>query len=86
MTLALCEFTGRLMEEMPCEAVARFLKINPKTMWNLDRVRMKLMKPLMKLPENIDLTKMSADEVHFRTDQPEVLLPTTVLINRLQAA
>ncbi len=67
MTFSLCELAGRLMEEMPCDAVARFLKLNPKTMWNLDQVRMKRMMPLMKLPEDIDLSKMSADEVHFRT-------------------
>lgn len=67
MTLALCEFAGRLMEEMPCAAVARLLKLNSKTLWNLDQVRMKMMKSLMKLPDNIDLSKMSADEVHFRT-------------------
>lgn len=67
MSLALCELAGRLMEEMPCAAVARFLKLNSKTIWALDQTRMKMMKPLMKLPENIDLSKMSADEVHFRT-------------------
>src|ERR1700724_3251642 len=42
MTLALCELAGRLMEEMPCEASARFLKLNSKTMWNLDQVRMRM--------------------------------------------
>jgi transposase len=67
MTLALCELAGRLMEEMPCAAVARWLGLNSKTMWDLDQVRMKMMKPLSRLPENIDLSKMSADEVHFRT-------------------
>lgn len=67
MTLALCELAGRLMEEMPCGAVARWLGLNSKTMWNLDQFRMKKMKPLMKLPADIDLSKMSADEVHFRT-------------------
>jgi len=67
MTLALCELAGRLMEEMPCAAVARFLKLNSKTIWDLDQRRMKMMKPLMKLPQNIDLSRMSADEVHFRT-------------------
>jgi transposase len=67
MTLALCELAGRLMEEMPCAAVARWLGLNSKTMWDLDQFRMKRMKPLMTLPENIDLSKMSADEVHFRT-------------------
>ena len=67
MTLALCELAGRLMEEMPCGAVARWLNLNSKTLWDLDQYRMKSMKPLMKLPEKIDLSKMSADEVHFRT-------------------
>lgn len=67
MTFALCEYAGRLMEEMPCGAVARWLDLNSKTMWDLDQYRMKTMKPLMKLPERIDLSQMSADEVHFRT-------------------
>ncbi len=67
MTMALCELAGRLMEEMPCGAVARWLGLNSKTMWDLDQYRMKTMKPIMKLPEKIDLSKMSADEVHFRT-------------------
>jgi transposase len=67
MTLALCELAGRLMEEMPCAAVARWLQLNSKTMWDLDQFRMKKMKPLITLPEKIDLSKMSADEVHFRT-------------------
>lgn len=67
MTLALCEFAGRLMEEMPCAAVARWLGLNSKTMWDIDQYRMRSMKPLMKLPQQMDLSKMSADEVHFRT-------------------
>jgi transposase len=67
MTLALCELAGRWMEELPCAAVARFFKLNSRTMWELDQRRMHQMKPLMQLPENIDLSKMSADEVHFRT-------------------
>lgn len=67
MALSLCELAGRLMEEMPCGAVARWLNLNSKTMWDLDQCRMKSMKPLMKLPEKIDLSKMSGDEVHFRT-------------------
>ena len=36
-------------------------------MWDLDQWRMRAMKPLLELPENIDLSFMSADEVHFRT-------------------
>ena len=67
MTLSLCELAGRWMEELPCAAVARFFQLNSKTMWDLDQVRMKMMKPLMEIPEGISFVKMSADEVHFRT-------------------
>ena len=66
-TLALCEVAGRMMEEITCEAVARLLRLNPKTMWDLDQWRMKAMKKRSLLPEAIDLSFMSADEVHFRT-------------------
>ncbi len=67
LTLSLCELAGRWMEELPCAAVARFFNLNSKTMWDLDQVRMKIMKPLMVFPEGISFVKMSADEVHFRT-------------------
>ncbi len=67
MTLSLCELAGRWMEELPCAAVARFFNLNSKTMWDLDQVRMKMMKPLMSFPKGISFVKMSADEVHFRT-------------------
>lgn len=71
LTYSFCEFASRLMEEMPCEAVARFLNASSKTLWSLDQVRMQKMKPLMTLPENINLEKMSGDEVHFRTMEKE---------------
>lgn len=67
MTLSLCELAGRWMEELPCAAVARFFKLNSKTMWDLDQFRMKKMKPLLTFPKGISFVKMSADEVHFRT-------------------
>ena len=67
LTLSLCELAGRWMEELPCAAVARFFKLNSKTMWDLDQYRMKQMKPLMIFPKGISFVKMSADEVHFRT-------------------
>ena len=67
LTLSLCELAGRWMEELPCAAVARFFKLNSKTMWDLDQRRMKMMKPLMAFPKDISFVKMSADEVHFRT-------------------
>lgn len=86
MTMALCEHAGRLMEEMTCEAVARLLRLNPKTMWDLDQVRMRMMKPLLSLPEHINLTHMSADEVHFRSlwkknsvTRPEIKFVTTLV-------
>ena len=50
-----------------CEAVARLLRSNPKTMWDLDQWRMRAMKSRMALPKDIDLSHMSTDEVHFRT-------------------
>jgi transposase len=67
LTLSLCELAGRWMEELPCGAVARFLKLNSKTMWDLDQYRMRAIKPLMTYPTGISFVKMSADEVHFRT-------------------
>ena len=67
LTLSLCELAGRWMEELPCAAVARFFKLNSKTMWQLDQHRMKQMKPLLTFPDGISFVKMSADEVHFRT-------------------
>jgi transposase len=86
LTRSFCEFAGRLMEEMPCEAVARFLDVNSKTLWSLDQERMLKMKPLMTLPENIDVEKMSGDEVHFRTmpkensfERPEIKYVTNLV-------
>ena len=72
LTYALVEVAGRLMEEITCEAVSRLLRTNPKTMWDLDQCRMKRMLKDYKLPEDLDLSHMSADEVHFRTiENPE---------------
>jgi len=67
MTLALAEVSGRLMEEITCEATARLLRLNPKTMWDLDQWRMRRMHKDYKLPEDLDVSLMSADEIHFRT-------------------
>jgi transposase len=67
MTLALTEKAGRLMEEITCEATARLLRLNPKTMWDLDQWRMRRMYKDLQLPDNLDLSMMSADEIHFRT-------------------
>ncbi len=68
MSYGLCEKAGRLMEEITCDAVARILRINPKTLWNIDQHRMRQMKKNLNYAEHdIDFEKMSADEVHFRT-------------------
>jgi transposase len=67
LTLAAAEFAGRLMEEITCEAVSRLMRMNSKTMWSLDQWRMKRMKKDLKLPDDLELSHLSADEVHFRT-------------------
>jgi transposase len=70
MTLGLVEQAGRMMEEMTCAAVARVLRLDEKTLWRLDQWRMETMHGQMRLKDlikDLDLKKMSADEVHFRT-------------------
>lgn len=67
LTCAMAEMAGRLMEEITCEATARLLRLNPKTMWDLDQWRMRRMLKEHKVPADIDTRLMSADEVHFRT-------------------
>lgn len=68
LTYSFVEKAGRLMEETTCETAARLLHLNPKTMWSIDQHRMKKMKPLLNYVEkDLDFSKMSADEVHFRT-------------------
>lgn len=67
MTLALVETAGSLMEELTCEASSRYLRLNSKTLWDLDQWRMKFMLNFYELPEVLNISHMSADEVHFRT-------------------
>ena len=70
MTLGLAEQAGRIMEEMTCAAAARLLQLDEKTLWRLDQWRMEKMQGQMRLEDltkNLNLRKMSADEVHFRT-------------------
>lgn len=72
MTLGLCEQAGRLMEELTCEATARLLDLDPKTLWRLDQWRMRVMEKNLDLEAiiaKLDVGKLSADEVHFRTIQ-----------------
>jgi transposase len=67
MTCGFAEVAGRLMEEITCEAVGRILDSNSKTMWELDQYRMQVMMQFLKLPVDLDLSYLCADEVHFRT-------------------
>lgn len=66
-TCAFAETAGRLMEETTCEAAGRLLDANSKSLWSLDQWRMKYLFQFMKLPEDMDVTELSADEVHFKS-------------------
>jgi transposase len=61
------ETAGRLMEETTCAASSRLLACNAKTLWSMDNSRTKLLKKEFKLPKDLDVSRLSADEVHFRT-------------------
>lgn len=65
MTCGFAERAGRLMEEITCQAVGRILDVDPKLMWNLDQYRMEVMLKSLRLPKNIDVSYLCADEVHF---------------------
>jgi transposase len=67
MTCSFAEVAGRLMEEITCEAVSRILFSDSKTMWALDQHRMETMLQFLKLPKDLDVSYLAADEVHFRT-------------------
>jgi transposase len=67
MTCGFAEIAGRLMEEVTCEAVGRILKCNSKTLWDLDQYRMQTMMKYLRLPKDIDVSYLCADEVHFKT-------------------
>jgi transposase len=67
MTCSFAEVAGRLMEEITCEAVSRILYSDSKMMWELDQHRMEVMLQFLKLPTDLDVSYLCADEVHFRT-------------------
>ena len=71
MTCGFAEVAGRMMEETTCRAVSRLLDTSPRKMWELDEYRMQKMLQHLKLPENVDLSHLSADEVHFLTVRRE---------------
>ncbi len=67
LTCGFAEVAGRLMEEITCEAVGRILGSESKMMWDLDQYRMQVMLQFLKLPADLDVSYLCADEVHFRT-------------------
>jgi transposase len=67
MTCGFAEVAGRLMEEITCEAVGRILNAESSLMWSLDQWRMEYMLQFLQLPKDVDLSYLSADEVHFRS-------------------
>ncbi|MCB9025220.1 MAG: transposase [Bdellovibrionaceae bacterium] len=69
LTCSFVEVGGRMMEEMTCAAVARLLNIDRKLLWRVDQWRMNFIKQHYQLPEDLDCSKMSSDEVHFLTKQ-----------------
>lgn len=71
MSCGFAEVAGRLMEEITCEAVARILNTDSSSLWRLDQWRMEFMQQRLKLPENLDVSHLAADEVHFRTVKPD---------------
>lgn len=67
VTCGFAEVAGRLMEETTGEAAARLLQTNSKKLWSMDQWRMQYMLERLKLPEDMDVGMLSADEVHFKT-------------------
>jgi transposase len=67
VTCGFAEMAGRLMEETTCEAAGRLLQTNSKKLWSLDQWRMQYMLERLRLPDDLDVGMLSADEVHFRT-------------------
>jgi transposase len=67
LSCSFVEHAGRMMEEMTCAAVSRLLNVDRKLLWKIDQWRMEYMKNHYKLPEDLDCSRLSADEVHFLT-------------------
>lgn len=70
-TCSFVETAGRLMEETTCAATSRALCVDPKNLWKIDQWRMREMKSHLNInnfTKDLDLSKMSADEVHFLTE------------------
>ena len=67
VTCGFAEVAGRLMEETTCAAVSRITHANARKLWGLDQYRMQTMLERLRLPDDLDLSFLSADEVHYKT-------------------
>ena len=67
VTCGFAEVAGRLMEETTCAAVSRITHSNAKKLWSIDQYRMQVMLERLRLPDDVDLSFLSADEVHYKT-------------------
>jgi len=67
VTCGFAEVAGRLMEETTCEAVSRITHTNSRKLWGIDQYRMQVMLERLRLPDDVDLSFLSADEVHYKT-------------------
>jgi transposase len=68
MTCGFVEVSGRLMEEVSCEATARLLHSSSMQMFRVDQTRNRFLLQYYKIP-NTDYDSLGADEVHFRSEQ-----------------
>lgn len=67
LSCSFVERAGRMMEETTCAAVSRLLNLDRKLLWKIDQWRMKYLTKLLELPTDLNVSKLSADEVHFLT-------------------
>src|SRR6056297_667193 len=62
------ELSGRMMEETTCAATSRWFRCSPSLMWKVDQWRMSYLKNNgYEIPPDINVSELSADEVHFLT-------------------
>ena len=68
LSYSFVELSGRMMEDATCAAASRWFNCSPSLMWKIDQWRMNHLKDHhYKIPNDIDCSYMSADEVHFLT-------------------
>lgn len=67
LSCSFVEKAGRMMEETTCAAAGRLLQVDRKLLWKIDQWRMTYLDKILNLPTDLDISKVSADEVHFLT-------------------